>query len=326
MSPHERTSVTRRGILVKGGAIAAGAALAPTATGRMGTVTAAQEAEGESGAFAGQAVIVTGAARGIGRAIAVELATRGADVMAYDILEPIETYRAPGATEADMAETVRLIEAVGRKAIPVKGDVRSLQQLRAAVEQAIAEFGKLDILVANAGIGGEALVGEMEEQVWQDVIDINLTGVFKSYNAVLPHMLERQQGRLIAISSVAGRFGGAGGANYSAAKWGIIGLTKAVAREYGKQGIRANAVAPTFVETLQVTNERYLREILFPDNPNPSVADVDALAETFHTLPVGMLAPEDVARAVAFLLSDDARYLSGVVLDVAAGWNATWAA
>jgi NAD(P)-dependent dehydrogenase (short-subunit alcohol dehydrogenase family) len=166
----------------------------------------------------------------------------------------------------------------------------------------------------------------MEEQVWQDVIDINLTGVFKSYNAVLPHMIERQQGRLIAISSVAGRFGGAGGANYSAAKWGIIGLTKAVAREYGKQGIRANAVAPTFVETLQVTNERYLREILFPDNPDPTAADVDALAETFHTLPVGMLAPEDVARAVAFLLSDDARYLSGVVLDVAAGWNATWAA
>ncbi len=321
MSEHERGGVTRRGVLVKGGAIAAGAALAPTATGRMGTAAPA-----ESGAFAGQAVIVTGAARGIGRAIAVELATRGADVMAYDILEPIETYRAPGSTEADMAETVRLVEAVGRKAIPVKGDVRSLQQLRAAVEQAIVEFGKVDVLVANAGIGGEALVGEMEEQVWQDVIDINLTGVFKSYNAVLPHMIERQQGRLIAISSVAGRFGGAGGANYSAAKWGIIGLTKAVAREYGKQGIRANAVAPTFVETLQVTNERYLREILFPDNPNPTAADVDALAKTFHTLPVGMLAPEDVAQAVAFLLSDDARYLSGVVLDVAAGWNATWAA
>jgi NAD(P)-dependent dehydrogenase (short-subunit alcohol dehydrogenase family) len=177
----------------------------------------------------------------------------------------------------------------------VRGDTRSQRDLDGAVRRAVRTFGRLDMLVNNAGIGAEAPVVEMTEEQWRTVVDINLTGYFHGFKAVLPHMVERSRGTIVSISSVAGRFGGAGGANYSAAKWGVIGLSKAVARECGEAGVRANVVVPTFIDTPQITSDRVLREVFFPDLPNPTVADLNALARESHELPVGILPPEDVA-------------------------------
>jgi SDR family mycofactocin-dependent oxidoreductase len=266
------------------------------------------------GMLDGQVALVTGAGRGIGRACAVALARAGAHVVALDIARSIEGHPIPLATHGDLAETARAVEATGKRCLTVQADTRDLSQLQEAVKRTLQELGRLDILVANAGINAPTKLTEANETAWRNVVDVNVHGTVNAMMAVLPHMTGRQQGRIIAISSTFGRQGNAGNANYVASKWAIIGLVKAAAIEVGPANITVNAVAPTGVRT----------GLGGPRTEEQRAQADKFFQESYHYLPVGSLEPEDIAGAVVFLTSPQARYITGTTLDVAAGANARY--
>ncbi len=240
----------------------------------------------------GKAALVTGGSRGIGRAIVTRLATQGADV-AF-------TYR---GNEAAAKETVATVEGLGRRAIAVQGDARESEAADATVKATLEAFGKIDILVNNAGITRDDLIMRMSAEAWRDVLETNLFGAFWMTKAVTRPMLKARGGRIVNISSVSGQAGQMGQANYSSAKAGLIGLTKATARELASRGITVNAVAPGFVLT-ELTR----------DLPEPLMAEI-----TSRT-PLGRFGTtEEIADAVAFLVSDEAGYITGQVLAVDGG-------
>jgi len=242
--------------------------------------------------LSGKAALVTGGSRGIGRAVVVRLAGQGADV-AF-------SYR--GNEEAARSCTVE-VEALGRRALAVQADVTDPAAAEALVGKALEAFGKIDILVNNAGITRDDLIMRMGVDTWREVLETNLFGAFYATKAVMRPMLRARYGRIINMTSVAGIAGNAGQANYSSAKAGLIGLTKATAREVASRGITANAVAPGFVLT-------ELTESL-PENIKAAI-----LAAT----PLGRFAtPDEIAAAVAFLASDEAAYITGHVLTVDGG-------
>jgi 3-oxoacyl-[acyl-carrier protein] reductase len=240
----------------------------------------------------GKAALVTGGSRGIGRAVVIRLATQGADV-AF-------SYR--GNEEAARACTAE-IEALGRKALAVQADVRDPEGAESLVAQALEALGKIDILVNNAGITRDDLIMRMGVDSWREVLETNLFGAFYATKAVMRPMLRARSGRIINMTSVAGIAGNAGQANYSSAKAGLIGLTKATAREIASRGITVNAVAPGFVTT-------ELTETL-PEPIKKGILDATPLGR-FAT-------PDEIANAVAFLASDEAAYITGHVLTVDGG-------
>lgn len=315
-------SIARRSIVIGGTAAITGAAIASQIN--RSTAQPSEQAQNRqpSGRLAGKVAIVTGAARGIGRATAVALAREGADVVAIDIAQNIPTAPYPMSSEADLSETERLVRAQGRRCLAIRADVRNMAQMRQATERAIRELGKVDILFANAGIAttNTPLVS-MKDNEWRDVLEVNLFGVANAIRAVLPHMVERKTGSIVANSSIGGRIGTPGVANYGAAKWGIIGLVKAAALEVGKDGVRVNAVCPTFVNTMMTE-----RGTALPGMPRPTLAELEKVAQQAHALNVGIIEPEEVAATVVFLVSDEARYLTGGAIDVGAGSNARWSA
>ncbi|HEV7175519.1 MAG TPA: mycofactocin-coupled SDR family oxidoreductase, partial [Solirubrobacteraceae bacterium] len=205
----------------------------------------------------GKVALVTGAGRGQGRSHAVRLAKEGADVIAIDVCaNTVETIPYSLSTEDDLDATIKEIEAADRRAVKAVADVRSLPQMQSAVEAGLAEFGKIDIVCANAGIGSWAVAWEMTPQQWQEMIDINLTGVFNTTRAALPSMVERGEGGSVVLtSSTAGIRAYANTAHYTAAKHGVIGLMKVLAQELGPHRIRVNAVCPTTVRTPLVIND-----------------------------------------------------------------------
>jgi 3-oxoacyl-[acyl-carrier protein] reductase len=240
----------------------------------------------------GKAAVVTGGSRGIGRAIVLRLARQGADV-AF-------SFRG-NETAAD--DTVREVEALERKAVAVQGDATDPASAEALVKAALEAFGKVDILVNNAGITRDDLIMRMTSDMWREVLETNLFGAFYAIKAVTRPMLKARAGRIVNITSVSGQAGQMGQANYSSAKAGLIGLTKATARELASRGITCNAVAPGFVLT-------ELTESL-PD---------DLKAQITERTPLGRFGtPEEIADAVAFLASDEARYITGQVLAVDGG-------
>ena len=274
--------------------------------------------------LSGQVAMITGAARGIGRATAIELARQGANIVLLDIADPqgvenISGYRLANSDELNKA--VELVEAEGVTAISIVADVRNLDRLKEASKMTVDRLGKIDILVANAGIGIWSPFDKMQPEQWQNVIDVNLTGVANSMWAVIPQMQKQQSGKIITLTSIGGRMGVPGVANYASTKWAVIGLTKTVALELGKDNITVNAVAPTAVNT-----PLYRSEGQYKSTGMSSFAEQDEAMLGFHALPVPAVEPEDIANAIAFLASDKARYVSGLVMDVAAGGNATYTA
>jgi SDR family mycofactocin-dependent oxidoreductase len=267
-----------------------------------------------AGKLEGKVAFITGAARGQGRSHAVRLAREGADIIAVDICQQIDTVRYPMATPEDMDQTVKEVEALDRRVFARQADVRDEAGLKAAFEAGVAELGPADIVLANAGIAPMSREGSRE--AWQDVIDVNLTGVFNTVETAIPSMIERGRGGAIVLtSSTAGLvgIGGAdpGGLGYTAAKHGVVGLMRSYANVLAPHSIRVNSVHPTGVRTPMIVND-FMQELLAQDPQMGSAMG--------NALPVDMVEPVDISNAILWLVSDDARYVTGITVPVDAGY------
>jgi len=271
------------------------------------------------GRVQGKVAFITGAARGQGRSHAIRLAEEGADIIAVDIAGPVPSVSAyPLATEEDLAETVRQVEALDRRIVARKADVRDAAALRSVLDEGIAQFGRLDIVVANAGIYQPVPTLEMNDAAWLETIAINLTGVWNTVQAALPHLIAGGGGSVILTSSVLGLRGAANSIHYSAAKHGVVGIMRSVAGEFGGHRIRVNSIHPTLVNTVMVQNEQTWA-MFAPGNPRPSQESAEPIFQSINTLPVPWVEPVDISNAVLFLASDESRYITGVTLPVDAG-------
>jgi SDR family mycofactocin-dependent oxidoreductase len=266
------------------------------------------------GELDGKVALVTGAARGQGRAHARALAAAGAFVLATDIAAQLATVDYPMSTEADLEVTVELVREAGGAASGAVLDVRDSRAVDGLVEGIVAEHGRIDILIANAGICDYCPVAEIPDEVWRDVIDTNLTGPFNCIRAVLPPMTAAGYGRIVAISSGAGRAGMPNLGHYGASKWGLIGLVKTVAIEAARHGVTANVVCPTSVATPMLLSEPAYR-VFCPDIENPGIADARSRFASLSPMGIPWLQPEDVSRAVLYLVTDPG-VISGSVLEV----------
>jgi len=241
--------------------------------------------------LAGKVALVTGAAQGIGKAVALLLARNGANIVVSDInLEKA-------------AETAREIESIGVKAMALKVNVASLDDVEQMTGAILEKFGKIDILVNNAGITRDKLILRMTEEDWDAVLDVNLKGTFHCTKTVVRHMAKQRSGKIVSIASVVGEMGNAGQVNYAASKAGVIGLTKTIAREFAQRGINVNAIAPGYIET-----------------PMTEVLPEKVKEELKRLIPMERLGkPEDIAEAVLFLVSEGSNYITGHVLKVNGG-------
>ncbi len=264
--------------------------------------------------LAGKVAFITGDARGQGRAEALRLAADGADIIAIDLCEQIESVPYPLSTPDDLAATVKLVEDAGGRIVALQADVRDEQALRAALQTGVDRFGRLDIVVANAGIAPM----QSGPDGWRDVVDVNLTGAHHTVEAAIPIMVTQGDGgSIVLISSAAGLIGVGGGdrgsLGYTAAKHGVVGLMRAYANFLAPHSIRVNTIHPTGVDTPMINNEftrGWLRHI---------AEELNAPTDFSNALPVQVIQSEDVANAVAWLVSDQARYITGVTLPVDAG-------
>ncbi len=281
------------------------------------------------GRLAGRVAVVTGAARGIGRASAVAMAREGADIVGIDRSGPVSaTLDVAPASPAELEETGRLVRAAGQEWLGIEADQRDLAALRRAAEQVRSEFGGMDILFANAGIQGFRPLLEMEDADWHDQIDVNLTGTANTLRAFAPLLVARKAGRIILTSSTQGRHGTKNGSAYSASKWGIIGLMKSAALELGAHNITVNALVPGLVDTPLTRHEERYMQALQDAGQTPTgelAADEQAAAAAqARKTPLGVpwIDADDIAPAVVFLASDEARMISGATLDVTGGDSA----
>jgi SDR family mycofactocin-dependent oxidoreductase len=305
----------RQFIRNSGGLVASAAAL----TGMASTASAADKPL-SSNRFAGRVAVITGGARGMGRSHAEQLAREGADIVICDIAAPISSLDYPLATPAELAETQRRVEALGRKCLAVRADVRDTKAMQTLIDRTIETFGKIDYLLANAGILSMGKVADLSDAAFDDVMQTNVYGVFNVMRAALPHMQKQNFGRIVVTSSMAGRGGIANLGHYAASKWAVIGLVKSAALETARQGITVNAVCPTAVATPILLNDAAYRRA-FPDKPNPTKEEFIARMEANPYLPQGVpwVEPIDVTNAILFLLSEEGRYISGEAMTVAAG-------
>jgi (+)-trans-carveol dehydrogenase len=273
-----------------------------------------------TGRVEGKVAFITGAARGQGRAHAVRLAQEGADIIAIDICKQIDSVQIPLATPEDLAETADLVKGHNRRIYTAEVDVRDYDALKAAVDAGVEQMGRLDIIVANAGIGnGGATLDKTSEGDWTDMIDVNLGGVWKTVKAGVPHILAGGRGgSIILTSSVGGLKAYPHTGHYVAAKHGVVGLMRTFAVELGAQNIRVNSVHPTNVNTPLFMNDGTMK-LFRPDLENPGPEDMKVVGQLMHTLPIGWVEPEDIANAVLFLASDEARYVTGVTLPIDGG-------
>ena len=265
----------------------------------------------------GRVAFITGAARGQGRAHAVRLARDGASIIALDVCADVATIDYPQARPADLAETAKLVEAEGSKIVPAIADVRDYAALKHAFDDGVAQLGgRVDIVIANAGV---IRFGEDDDflETWRDIIDINLTGVFHTVRAAIPTMIAGERGGSIVItSSTAGIRGTgtdkAGGQAYTAAKRGLVGLMQVLANDLAKHSIRVNTIHPTGVLSGMTQNEAMAAMVAAAD---------PGLMAMVNALPIEILQPEDIANAVAWLVSDQAHYITGIQFPLDAGFT-----
>ncbi|MBO0680460.1 mycofactocin-coupled SDR family oxidoreductase [Mycolicibacterium sp. S2-37] len=262
-----------------------------------------------SGRVAGKRVLVTGAGRGMGRSHALRLAQEGADLILVDICESLPDVEYPLSSRADLDETVRLVEAHGRRAVACVVDVRNAAALSAAVDDGVSTLGGLDAAVANAGVLTAGTWDTTTAEQWRTVVDVNLIGTWNTCAAALPHLVDRG-GSLINISSAAGIKGTPLHLPYTASKHGVVGLSRALANELAAVSVRVNTVHPTGVETGMRPDS--LHGLLVDTRPD--------LAPLFlNAMPIVMAEPIDISNAVLFLVSDESRYVTGLEFKVDAG-------
>jgi SDR family mycofactocin-dependent oxidoreductase len=274
-----------------------------------------------AGRVEGKVAFVTGAARGQGRSHAIRLAEEGADIIAVDLAGQIDTVPYAMATPDDLAETVKEVEALDRRIVATQADVRDYGAVKAALDDGVAQLGRLDIVAANAGIFSFGKADVLEEKTWQDMIDVNLTGVWHAVKAAIPHLKAGGQGGSIVLtSSTAGLMPFENMAHYTAAKHGVVGLMRVLAVELAPDFIRANSVHPTTVNTDMIQNDATY-ELFAPDLPKEQRTKevVGERFQTLNALPIKWVEPRDISNAVLFLASDEARYITGVTLPVDAG-------
>ena len=274
-----------------------------------------------AGRVEGKVAFITGAARGQGRSHAVRLAQEGADIIAVDVCKRISSNEdIPAPTPDDLAETADLIKNLDRRIVTAEVDVRDYESLKAAVDSGVEQLGRLDIIVANAGIGnGGQTLDFTSEADWTDMIDVNLSGVWKTVKAAVPHLIAGGKGgSIILTSSVGGLKAYPHTGHYIAAKHGVVGLMRTFAVELGHHFIRVNSVHPTNVNTPLFMNEGTMK-LFRPDLENPGPDDMAVVAQMMHVLPIGWVEPVDISNAVLFLASDESRYVTGLPMTIDAG-------
>jgi SDR family mycofactocin-dependent oxidoreductase len=269
--------------------------------------------------FDGKVALISGAARGQGRAHAVAFAREGASLALFDVCKTMPSTPYEGPTASDLDETVRLCEAEGASVVAGQADVRNYMELKGFADDATNRFGKVDIVVANAGIFGIGPIADMDADVFAEVIDVNLKGVFNTIRSVLPGMVERGYGRVIATGSIASEMGLPGIGHYVASKHGVAGLIKSISREVGGNGVTANYVIPNGVKTPMIRHETAWR-LLSPDEPTEEASN--RVLAGMNSIPQPWVEPEDVSRIVLFLASDDARYTNGAAMKIDLGATA----
>jgi NAD(P)-dependent dehydrogenase (short-subunit alcohol dehydrogenase family) len=332
---------SRRKMIVGGGAAAAGMLFGGIARAQQAPATmdglpiptppadrtAGPIAAGRDSKLQGRVAVVTGAARGIGRAIAVEYAANGADVIAIDIAGPVTTASsAAPASPEELAETVKMIEAHGRRGEAIRADIRDIGALRAAADHIEARYGKIDIVVANAAVQYWKPMLELQDSEWHDVIDNNLNGTANTIRAFAPKMAKHNYGRIIVVSSMQGRHGTKDAASYSASKWGIFGLMKSAALELGRYNITVNAITPGLVGTALTYYDKRLEESVGETGYHPTgrLTPQEAWDRRAATMPLGVawVQPEDISPAAVFLASQAAEMITGAEIEVTGGDSA----
>jgi len=272
-----------------------------------------------SGLLAGQVAVVTGAARGQGRSHALALAREGASIIALDACAPIATVPYPLSAKADLETTAEQVEALGSRVVHGVIDVRDLAEMDQFIRDAVADLGRLDIVCANAGISTPSPTLEMTEETWQTTIDINLTGVWKTCKATVPHIVAGNRGGSVIItSSSATAMISRNIAHYTASKHGLIGFMRVLAKELAPYRIRVNTLHPTGVNTPMILNEPMYR-LFRPDLADPTREDFEASARSHHALGVSAVEPEDVSAAVIYLAGPSGRYVTGSTFMLDAG-------
>ena len=284
--------------------------------------------EGFPALLRGKVAVVTGAARGIGRAIAVDLARNGASVVAVDIAAQVSSKpEYPSSTPQDLEETGKLLSSIGPKSATLIGDIRQINDLRAIADRVSQDFGGIDIVVANAAIQTFKPLLEMDDADWHDTVHNNLNGTANTVRAFAPHLVKRGGGRLILISSMQGRYGTKNGAAYSASKWGIVGLMKSAALELGKHRITVNSIQPGLIDTPLTRNDKRWsmavgETMTTPPPEHPS--EEETINARLPKVPLGVpwLTPEQVAPVAVFLATDAAAMVTGATYDVNGGDSA----
>jgi SDR family mycofactocin-dependent oxidoreductase len=266
-----------------------------------------------AGRLEGKVAFITGAARGQGRAHAVKLASEGADIIAIDLAGPIPLVPYDSPTMEDLHETVRLVEALDRRIIFEQGDTRELEQMRSFVDTSVAELGRLDIVVGNAGVCIPATWDETTPDMFKLTMDINVTGTWNTVMVGAPHLVKQGGGSIILTSSYAGKKMQPFMVHYTASKHAVTGMTRAFAAELGKHNIRVNSVHPGAVNTPMGSGDM-VAAITHTNESNPPLA---AMGTPF--LPIYAAEAEDIANAVAFLASDDARLITSEHLSIDQG-------